>query len=126
VFQSEKARQADRTFGGRYKRDYSSEGEEVLFHGKVVQNSFSLFALEQVSLERMTFQLATLENNHYRPTDPLPKRDRRFSDRRNSLCSGTAAFVVNYSHASRLPDLEEFYNNGLHDDTQSFEVGDPT
>jgi iron complex outermembrane receptor protein len=35
------------------------------------------------------------------------------------------AFTANYSHATRLPDLEEFYNKGPHDDTVSFEIGNP-
>ena len=131
VFDQRKYGKLTGTFGlDGYRRDYSSEGEEVLFHGKVVQNSFSLFALEQLSFERVTLQFGgRLENNHYRPTDPsLPKRDLTgFSGSvgtRFALWNG-GAFVANYSHASRLPDLEEFYNNGPHDDTQSFEVGDP-
>lgn len=111
-----------------YHRDYSTVGDEILINGPVKQDTFSAFALEELKYERVTFQFGgRVENNRYRPTDTtLPNRD--FTGvsgavgARFGLWQG-GAFVVNYSHAFRAPALEELYNNGPHDGTLSFEVG---
>jgi iron complex outermembrane receptor protein len=131
VFNQRRYRSLSGTFGfDGYRRNYSANGEETLIHGNVVQNSFAVFGLEQVALERVIFQVgARVENNRYRPEDTaLSRRDLTgFSGAaglRVALWDG-GAFVANYSHASRLPALEELYNNGPHDDTLSFEIGDP-
>ena len=70
-----------------------------------------------------------MENNRYKPTDPnLINRDfTGFSGAagvRFALWKG-GAFVANYTHAYRAPALEELYNNGPHDGTLSFEIGNP-
>lgn len=113
-----------------FTRDYSTVGDEVLILGKVRQNSFSAFGLQEVKLERVTLQFGgRIENNGYNPTDAsLAKRDfTGFSGAagiRVALWEG-GAFVANYTHAFRAPALEELYNNGPHDGTLSFEVGNP-
>ncbi len=112
-----------------FQRNYSTVGDETLINGPVKQNTFSVFALEEVKYERVTFQFGgRVENNRYDPTDTtLLKRDfTGFSGAagaRFALWKG-GAFVANYSHAFRAPALEELYNNGPHDGTLSFEVGD--
>ncbi|MBX7170085.1 MAG: TonB-dependent receptor [Pyrinomonadaceae bacterium] len=113
-----------------FTRDYSTVGAEVLINGKVRQNSFSVFGLQEIKLNRVTFQFGgRIENNRYNPTDTsLIKRDfTGFSGAagiRVALWDG-GAFVANYTHAYRAPALEELYNNGPHDGTLSFEVGNP-
>lgn len=113
-----------------FNRNYGTVGDEILINGPVKQNSFSVFGLEEVSLERVTFQFGgRVENNRYNPTDiNLINRDfTGFSGAvgaRVKLWQG-GAFVANYSHSFRAPALEELYNNGPHDGTLSFEVGNP-
>jgi iron complex outermembrane receptor protein len=113
-----------------FRRDYSTVGDEVLIAGKVVQDSLSAFALQELKYERVTFQFGgRVENNRYRPenTDLIKRDFTAFSGAagaRVALWSG-GAFVANYTHAVRAPALEELYNNGPHDGTLSFEIGDP-
>lgn len=122
--------------GGRFgfegfHRNYSTVGDEVLVIGPVKQNTFSVFGLEELKYERVTLQFGgRVENNRYSPTDPtlLERSFTGFSGAvgaRFALWNG-GAFVANYSHAFRAPALEELYNNGPHDGTLAFEVGDDT
>jgi iron complex outermembrane recepter protein len=114
-----------------FHRNYGTIGDEVLINGPVKQNSFSVFGLEEYTLERVTLQFGgRVENNRYNPTDTsLIKRDfTGFSGAvgaRFKLWEG-GAFVANYTHSFRAPALEELYNNGPHDGTLSFEVGNPS
>ncbi|MET0754112.1 MAG: TonB-dependent receptor [Pyrinomonadaceae bacterium] len=111
-----------------FKRDFSTNGDEVLIPGLVTQNAFSVFGLEELTYDRATFQFgARVESNRYRPTDAsLQKRDFiGFSGAvgaRFKLWEG-GAFVANYSHSFRAPALEELYNNGPHDGSLTFELG---
>ncbi len=111
-----------------FHRDYSTVGLENLIDGPVVQNAFSVFGLEEFKFERASLQFgARVENNRYDPVNPaLPKRDfTGFSGAvgaRFDIWKG-GAFVANYSHGFRAPALEELYNNGPHDGTLSFEIG---
>lgn len=113
-----------------YRRDFSTVGEEVLVDGPVKQDAFSVFGLQEFKFERVNLQFgARVENNRYDPVNPLlPNRGfTGFSGAagaRIDLWKG-GAFVANYTHASRAPALEELYNNGPHDGTLSFEVGNP-
>jgi iron complex outermembrane recepter protein len=111
-----------------YKRDFSTVGSEELIKGLVKQNSFSVFGLEEYSFKRLTLQFGgRVENNRYRPTNPVyPNRDY------TTLSGAIGAkirlweggnFVANYSHAVRSPALEELYNNGPHDGSLTFEIG---
>ena len=113
-----------------FHRNYGTVGSEVLINGPVKQNAFSVFGLEELTYERVTIQFGgRVENNRYNPADTnLIKRDfTGFSGAvgaRFKLWEG-GAFVANYSHSFRAPALEELYNNGPHDGTLSFEVGNP-
>ncbi len=131
VFSQRRRGKLSGTFGfDGYSRKFFVVGQETLLQGKVRQNLNSLYALERVDLERVTFQFGgRIENSHYRPTDgSLINRDLTgFSGAAGMRVAlwNNGAFVANYSHASRLPDLEELYDNGPHDDTVSFELGNP-
>lgn len=118
------------TFGiDGYRRNYRTEGEETLIPGLVRQDSFSAFGLEELNFKRIGFQFgARVENNRYRPQDvDLLKRDiTGFSGAfgiRVPIMENTV-FVANFTRSHRAPALEELYNNGPHDDTLSFEIGD--
>ena len=113
-----------------YRRNYLTEGDEVLIDGPVKQNAFSVFGLEEVKFERVSLQFGgRVENNRYDP------RNTSLIDRGFTGFSGAAgarvdlwrggAFVANYSHGYRAPAMEELYNNGPHDGSLSFEIGDP-
>jgi iron complex outermembrane receptor protein len=113
-----------------YVRDFSTTGPETLIRGPVNQKSFSVFGLEEIGFKKISFQFgARVENNRFNPQD-LNLRDRNITSfsgaagMRVSLWDG-GAFVANYSHSSRSPALEELYNNGPHDDSQVFEIGNP-
>ncbi len=111
-----------------YRRKYQTVGDEVLIDGPVVQDSFSVFGLEELKFERVTLQFGSrVEHNAYDPASPS------LIDRTFTGFSGAAgarfdtwkggALVANFSHGYRAPALEELYNNGPHDGTLSFEIG---
>jgi iron complex outermembrane recepter protein len=111
-----------------FHRDYSTVGDEILIDGPVAQNSFSVFGLEELKFERASFQFGgRVENNNYDPVNPA-LIDRDFTGvsaaagARFDLWKG-GAFVANYSHSYRAAAIEELYNNGPHDGTLSFEIG---
>ncbi len=129
MFEQKKIGKLSGRFGfNGFKRDYSTIGLETLIDGPVRQNSFAVFGLEELKFERMTLQFGgRVENNRYDPVNPaLP--DRAYTGfsgaigARFDLWTG-GAFVANYSHGFRAPALEELYNNGPHDGTLAFEVG---
>ncbi|MEO7660104.1 MAG: TonB-dependent receptor, partial [Pyrinomonadaceae bacterium] len=113
-----------------FNRDYSTVGTENLIDGPVRQNAFSVFGLEELKFERATFQFGgRIESNRYKPVNPnLTARDfigfSGAAGARFLLWTG-GAFVANYSHGFRAPALEELYNNGPHDGTLAFEIGNP-
>lgn len=106
-------------------RRFDAQGEEAIAP-KVSQNALALFALEEVSLERVRLQFGgRLENNRYSPNG-LPSRS--FTG-----ASGSAgifvplwkdgAAVLNYMHSYRAPSIEELYNNGPHPGNAVYEIG---
>jgi iron complex outermembrane receptor protein len=131
VFSQKKHENLSGTFGlDGYYRQYLISGDETLLQGSVTQNLNSVFALEQIDLEHVTFQFGgRVENSRYRPTNlSLINRDLTGFSGAVGMRVGlwnNGAFTANFSHSARLPDLEEFYNNGPHDDTVSFEIGNP-
>jgi len=115
-------------------RDYSSAGEESL-SPPAIQNSVAAFALEKLDFERLGFQFGgRFEHNGYKPEQGVVDRstpDRSFNGFSGALGMRVptwkgGAFVVNYTHSSRAPALEELYNLGPHPGNATFEVGDPT
>jgi len=111
-----------------YRRNFSTIGDEVLVDGPVKHNNFAFFGLEEAKLERVTFQFGgRIERNSYDPQNSaLP--DRQFTGfsgaigTKVNLWSG-GLFVANFQHGFRAPALDELYNNGPHDGSLLFEVG---
>ncbi|HBR56518.1 MAG TPA: hypothetical protein DEA22_03470, partial [Blastocatellia bacterium] len=111
-----------------FNRNYEINGAEQLIVGEIDHNSFSVFGLEELNLERVKFQFGgRIERNSYNPENP------DLLNRTITGISGAAGinvglwaggvFVANYSHSSRSPALEELYNNGPHVGNLTFEVG---
>lgn len=129
LFEQTKYKKLTGRFGFEgFDRDYEVNGEEQLIQGKVKQNSFSAYALQELAFERVKFQFGgRVENNRYRPenADLLDRSFTGFSGAAGvnfSLWKG-GALVSNLSFASRSPALEELYNNGAHIGTVTFEIG---
>lgn len=112
-----------------FNRNYSAVGEEALVDGRVKQNSFSAFTLQELNFDRFKFQFGgRVENNRYSPDSPA------LFERSFTGFSGAAgifvnlwkggAFVANYTNSYRAPTLDELYNNGPHIGNITFEVGD--
>ena len=129
LFEQTKYKKLTGRFGFEgFSRDYEVNGAEQLIQGKVKQNSFSAFTLQELAFERVKFQFGgRIENNRYNPEnrDLLDRSFTGFSGAAGvnfSLWKG-GAFVSNLSFASRAPALEELYNNGAHIGTVTFEIG---
>jgi len=112
-----------------FKRDYETIGAEQLIDGEVRQNNFAVFALEEVSFDRVALQFgARVETNRYRPRNTADYINRDFTGlsvaaaARFRLWEG-ASFIANVTSAYRAPALEELYNEGAHIGTVTFEVG---
>lgn len=113
-----------------YRRSYLTEGAEQLIDGRVRHNNFSVFGLQELSFDRVSFQFGgRVENNNYRPVNSAAYADRDFTGfsgaaaARIRLWEGSA-FIANFTSAYRAPALEELYNNGAHIGTVTFEIGD--
>jgi iron complex outermembrane receptor protein len=115
-------------------RDYETIGDEALAP-PVVQNGFSLFTLQTLDFEKVSFQFgARFEHAGYSTSSsalfPVPPPNRDFNGLsaaagiRVPLWKG-AMFVANYTHSFRAPALEELYNNGAHPGNVAFEIGNP-
>ena len=111
-----------------FRRSYLTTGEETLVQGRVRQNNFAFFGLEELGFNRVAFQFGgRVEHNRYNAVNP-GLLDRSFTG--FSGAAGvrfrlweSAAFVTNFNSSYRAPALEELYNNGAHVGTVSFEIG---
>lgn len=134
VFDQRKFRSWSGSFGvwGMH-RDYTSTGEEALAP-PTRQNTFAVFGLEKIDIERVTFQFGgRFEHNGYNPDQGI--LDRETPERTFNGFSGAAgmrvatwtggSFAANYTHSYRAPSLEELYNLGPHPGNNAFEIGDP-
>jgi iron complex outermembrane receptor protein len=130
VFQQAGYRNLTGRFGFEgFRRSYLTEGAEQLVDGRVRQNNFSVFALEEFSFNRVALQFGgRVETNRYRPTNPI-YQERDFTGfsgaigARFRLWEG-ASFIANFNSSYRAPALEELYNFGAHIGTVTFEIGD--
>ncbi len=131
VFQQAEYRKLSGRFGFEgYRRSYLTEGAEQLIDGRVRQNNFAVFALEELSFDRVAFQFGgRIESNRYRPTNTTLYQERNFTGfsgaaaARFRLWEG-ASFIANFTSSYRSPALEELYNEGAHIGTVTFEIGD--
>ncbi len=112
-----------------YRRSYLTEGAEQLVEGRVRQNNFAVFGLQEISFERVSLQFGgRVETNRYNPTNP------NLLDLNYTGFSGSVGakfdvwkggiFVTDFTSSYRPPALEELYNFGPHIGTVTFEVGD--
>jgi iron complex outermembrane receptor protein len=130
MFQQKKYGKLTGRFGFEgFNRSYLTEGAESLIDGEVKQNNFAVFALQELSFDRVAFQFgARVENNKYRPANTALYDDRSFTGfsgavgARFRLWEG-ASFVTNFNSSYRTPALEELYNEGPHIGTVTFEIG---
>jgi iron complex outermembrane receptor protein len=107
------------------ERHYKAAGEERL-SPPVTERGFALFALEELSLSKVRFQVGgRLEHTRYRPEELSP---RSFTGA--SAAAGVnlplwrgGVLAANYTHSFRAPALEELYNHGPHTGNLTFEVG---
>ncbi len=112
-----------------YRRSYLTEGAESLVEGRVRQNNFAVFGLQEVSFEKVGLQFgARVETNRYRPVSPeLESLD--FTGFSGSIGAKFnvwkgGIFVADFTSSYRSPALEELYNLGPHIGTVTFEIGD--
>jgi len=130
VFQQASYKKLSGRFGFEgYRRSYLTEGAEQLVDGRVRQNNFAVFALEELNFDRVAFQFGgRIESNRYRPTNTALYDERDFTGTsiaaaiRVRLWQGASAFA-NFTSSQRTPALEELYNFGPHIGTVTFEVG---
>ncbi len=129
MFEQTKYKQLTGRFGfDGFNRDYQVNGAEQLVTGKITQNAFSVFALEELGFERVKFQFGgRVENNRYAAENPA-YLDRSFTGFSGAVGMNVGlwkggAFIVNYSNSYRAPALEELYNNGPHIGNVTFEIG---
>ena len=128
VFDQRRTTRSSGSFGfSGFHRDYETVGAEALAP-PVIQNSFAVYALEEINYDRVSFELGgRVEHNGY---DPDGLRERSFTGfsgaagLRIPLWEG-GAFVANYTHSYRAPALEELYNFGPHVGNLTFEIGNP-
>lgn len=128
-------------------RDYDVAGEEA-FSPPVDQDSFAVFSLEELEIDRVKFQLGgRIEHTRYTPRGLVASGHNREVEEREEgvpralprreftgFSAGVGvrfdlwergAFVANYTNSYRAPALEELYNLGPHVGNLAFEVGNP-
>ena len=111
-----------------FSREYMVNGAEQLIDGKIKQDSFAAFGLEELGFERVKFQFGgRLESNRYNAENPV-YRDRNFLGFSGGIGANFSlwkggALIVNYTNSYRAPALEELYNNGPHIGNVTFEIG---
>ena len=109
-------------------RDYSAQGEEAL-SPPVIANGIAFFTLQEIDLKAARIQLGgRLDHTSYDPTGMATRAFTEFSGAAGvHLPLGkNTAFVANYTHSNRVPDVEELYNHGPHIGNLVYEIGDPS
>lgn len=130
MFQQAKYGKLSGRFGFEgYRRSYLTVGAESLIDGRVGQDNFAAFGLQELDFNRVSFQFGgRVEHNKYNPTNNSLYGDRSFTGFsgaagvRFRLWEG-ASFVTNFNSSYRAPALEELYNFGPHIGTVTFEIG---
>ncbi len=112
-----------------YRRSYLTEGAESLVEGRVRQNNFAVFGLQELNFEKVGFQFGgRIETNRYNPVNP-ELRDLDYTGFSGAVgvkfnVWKGGVFVTDFTSSYRSPALEELYNFGPHIGTVTFEVGD--
>jgi iron complex outermembrane receptor protein len=129
VFRQQKYKNLSGQFGfDGYRRSFLTVGAESLIEGRVRQNNFAAFALQEVSLEKVALQFGgRVETNRYNPVnEALP--DLNFTGFSGSVGARFeiwkgGAIIGSFSSSYRSPAMEELYNFGPHIGTVTFEQG---
>ena len=128
VFEQKKSGPFSGSFGfWGLRRDYETVGLEAIAP-PTVQDSFAVFALEKIELDRFRVQFGgRVEHNAYTPEG---LQNRSFTGVSASAgirapIKEKTALVVNYSRTFRAPSLEKLYNFGPHVGILTFEIGNP-
>lgn len=114
-----------------YRRSYLTEGAEQLVEGRVRQNNFAAFGLQELGFERFSLQFGgRVETNRYNPANG-DLRDLDYTGFSGAIGAKVnlwkgGVFVTDFTSSYRSPALEELYNFGPHIGTVTFEVGDQT
>jgi iron complex outermembrane recepter protein len=131
LFQQARYRKLSGRFGFEgFRRSYLTEGAEQLVDGRVRQNNFAAFALQELDFDRVALQFGgRVETNRYRPTNAALYEDRDFTGFSGSIGARIrlwegASFITSFTSSYRAPALEELYNFGPHIGTVTFEIGD--
>jgi iron complex outermembrane receptor protein len=112
-----------------FRRNYLVEGGEALIDGRVRQNNFAFFGLQELDFDRVALQFGgRVETNRYSPENLAEYIKRDFTgfsgsaSARFRLWEG-GAFVASFTSSYRSPALEELYNDGPHIGTVTYEEG---
>ncbi len=111
-----------------YRRSFLTVGAESLIEGRVRQDNFAAFALQELTFEKVALQFGgRIETNHYDPVNEvLP--DLSFTGFSGSFGARFevwkgGAIIGSFSSSFRSPSMEELYNFGPHIGTVTFESG---
>lgn len=113
-----------------FNRNYRVEGAEALIDGRVRQNNFAVFGLQEVDFDRVALQFGgRIETNRYSPENLSEYIKRNFTGFSGSAAARFrlwegGAFVASFTSSYRSPALEELYNDGPHIGTVTYEEGD--
>ncbi|REJ79258.1 MAG: TonB-dependent receptor [Acidobacteria bacterium] len=114
-----------------YRRSFETVGAESLVEGRVRQNNFAGFVLQELSFDKVALQFGgRIESNSYKPVNTeLPELD--FTGFSGSIGARFepwegGSLIASFSTSFRSPALEELYNFGPHIGTVTFEIGDTT
>ncbi|QQS31742.1 MAG: TonB-dependent receptor [Acidobacteriota bacterium] len=112
-----------------FTRNYRVEGAEALIDGRVRQNNFAAFGLQEIDFDRVALQFGgRIETNRYSPENLSEYFKRNFTGFSGSAAARFrlwegGAFVASFTSSYRSPALEELYNDGPHIGTVTYEEG---
>ncbi len=131
VFRQQNYKNLSGQFGFEgYRRSFLTVGAESLIEGRVRQNNFAAFVLQELSFEKLALQFGgRIETNRYNPVNN-ELTDLGFTGFSGSIGARYevwkgGALIGSFSSSYRSPAMEELYNFGPHIGTVTFEVGNP-
>lgn len=130
MFQQAKYKRLSGRFGFEgFRRSYLTQGAEQLVDGRVRQNNFSVFGLQELEFDRVAFQFGgRIETNRYSPVNTALYDERSFTGFSGAVGARfhlweNASLIGSFTSSYRAPALEELYNFGPHIGTVTFEIG---
>ncbi len=130
MFQQAKYKRLSGRFGFEgFRRSYLTEGAEQLVDGRVRQNNFAVFGLQEIEFDRVAFEFGgRIESNSYSPVNTALYNERSFTGFSGAVGARfrlweNASLIASFTSSYRAPALEELYNFGPHIGTVTFEVG---